>query len=203
MTYNPNIPQPADLLSVSQSDILTNFQQLDAVFDNDHYDYSFAGGAAAPYDIAVAGDKGKHKQVTFVRASADIANAGADELGLFNKNTGAGAQELYLRRESGGTVIQMTAGDPTVAASGATFLPGGLLLQWGLAGPYVGDSTPTINFPTAFGAVPYNIQATMLRNVSNVDVVYVRQAPTTTNFQLRINQVGSSQIYWMALGVAP
>lgn len=204
MVFNPNVPKPADLLSVSQSDILTNFQQLDAVFDNDHYEFSFAGGAAAPYDIAVAADKGKHKQVTFVRASADIANAGTDELGLYNKNTGAGAQELFLRRESGGSVIQMTAGNPTNAANGFTFLPGGLLLQWGSV--TLTAALTTVIFPTPFQAatVPYSITLTPQGTASTNNAQAVNTAAPPTNTSFNIGRVGSNiTMYWMAIGVAP
>lgn len=40
MTYNANIPQPGDLLSTSQGDILTNFTAADASFGVDHYAFS-------------------------------------------------------------------------------------------------------------------------------------------------------------------
>lgn len=40
MPYNPNIPQPTDILSDSQGDLLGNFQALDTSFGIDHYKFS-------------------------------------------------------------------------------------------------------------------------------------------------------------------
>jgi len=40
MSYNPNIPQATDDLSVSQGQLLGNFQQLDTIFGIEHYPYS-------------------------------------------------------------------------------------------------------------------------------------------------------------------
>lgn len=53
MTYNNAIPQPGDELSVSQGDILTNFQVLNNSFGVDHY----------PYNDLTA-NNGKHNQLT-------------------------------------------------------------------------------------------------------------------------------------------
>lgn len=53
MAYNPNIPQPTDLLSDSQGDLLTNFTALDNVYSGDHYPFS-----------DVTANSTKHKTVT-------------------------------------------------------------------------------------------------------------------------------------------
>ena len=42
MTFLPNIPQPGDLLSFSQGQLLSNNQGLDAIFGIDHYPFSNA-----------------------------------------------------------------------------------------------------------------------------------------------------------------
>lgn len=53
MPFNPNIPQPTDLLSTSQVDLLNNNGFLDSVFVIDHYTFS---------DPTI--DAGKHNTVT-------------------------------------------------------------------------------------------------------------------------------------------
>lgn len=53
MTFNPNIPNPTDLLSNSQPVLKTNNQALDNIFGIDHYKYS---------DLTV--NKGFHNKVT-------------------------------------------------------------------------------------------------------------------------------------------
>lgn len=42
MAFNPNIPQPGDKLSKSQSDLLINMGQLDALYGEDHFPFSDA-----------------------------------------------------------------------------------------------------------------------------------------------------------------
>ena len=42
MTFNPSIPQPNNLLSNSQNDLLVNMTALDTVFGIDHYKFSDA-----------------------------------------------------------------------------------------------------------------------------------------------------------------
>lgn len=65
-SYNPNIPQPTDFLSDSQSAILNNFTQANTSFGIDHY--SFADGTA---------NNGKHNKVTtpLISGSAHPATA--------------------------------------------------------------------------------------------------------------------------------
>jgi hypothetical protein len=53
MGYSPNIPQPTDLLSNSQGDLLTKFKALDTSFGVDHYMFSNATSS-----------NGFHNQVT-------------------------------------------------------------------------------------------------------------------------------------------
>ena len=54
MTYLPSIPSGADIPSMSQSQIQTNFQQLENVFGADHY----------AWDYATTLLRGLHQQVT-------------------------------------------------------------------------------------------------------------------------------------------
>ena len=59
--------------------------------------------------------------------------------------------ELYWQPENSGTAIQMTNGAVSTGASGYTFLPGNLLIQWGTC---AGSSAGTANtFPLAFTAL--------------------------------------------------
>ena len=56
MTFNANIPQPSDLISVSQGQILINNQQLNSVYGTagDHY----------AWDNADPGEQNRHAKVT-------------------------------------------------------------------------------------------------------------------------------------------
>jgi len=95
MTFNPDIPQPNDDLSVSQGDLLNNFTDLNTQFAINHVAFDDAGA-----------DKGKHKFITFVEQAADPESKG-DEYLLYAKDDG-GEPELYARPESNANAYQIT-----------------------------------------------------------------------------------------------
>ena len=139
MTFNAAIPQSTDLISQSQAQILTNFSQSNTAFGIDHTAFD------------VVSNQGKHKKSTYVEQGSDPATL-ANEMAVYSKDLSA-VTTLYLRKESNGTVIQMSGVDPIDAASGCTFLPGGFLIQWGtytLAAP---NSTTPVAFATSFSTV--------------------------------------------------
>lgn len=77
MTYDPQIPQPGDDLSVSQQDLLDNFTSLDTIFGENHV--LFSSGSA---------NKGKHKHVAFVsqaQATVDAITVGTSEIAMYVK----------------------------------------------------------------------------------------------------------------------
>lgn len=93
MTYDPNIPQPADLISVSQVDILRNFQQLNIVYGADHYAYNDA-----------TADAQKHRQVRLVEQAADVP-AVALQGNIYVKDNPSATvtrADPYYRYEAGG-----------------------------------------------------------------------------------------------------
>jgi len=63
MTYNPAIPQSADLISNSQGEILENFFQLNSQFGIDHSAYETGG----------SNGNGFHKQVTLPTSTSPTA----------------------------------------------------------------------------------------------------------------------------------
>jgi hypothetical protein len=136
-TYNPSIPQPTDLLSVSQGQFLVNFGQLNTQFGIDHV--SFNTGSAN-------GD-GHHKQVTF-----DV-NPSAPTL--------TGTMSCMYPISDTNSIQQMTWGNSTITtqmtgpyllnANGYMFLPGGILVKWGNFSSSSGNGTFT--YPSG-GSIP-------------------------------------------------
>lgn len=96
MTYNPNIPQAADIISQSQAQLQTNFAQADLIFDVDH----------VTFDNATAADRGKHRKSTYIEQTVDPVTAG-NELVLYSKDA-SGRTELFYRRETNGQVGELT-----------------------------------------------------------------------------------------------
>jgi hypothetical protein len=60
MTFDPNIPQPGDLQSDSQGDLLNNNIALDASFENDHTKFS-----------DTTANNGLHKRVSLYQVAVD------------------------------------------------------------------------------------------------------------------------------------
>jgi len=202
MVFSPNIPQPNDLLSVSQGDILANFQQANTIMAADHYEFNFTT-AVAPYDIAGAADRGKHRQVKFIRASADIGT-GANEIAVYVKNDGGGNAQLFMRRQSNGNIVQMTAVDPSAAVIGHSYLPGGILIHWGQASFPNTVNTQAVGFVPNFSGVPYTVLATRQSADPNNRTVVVSpgtMAAASVTF-LRYHSDDNHTFNWLAIGPA-
>lgn len=108
MPYNPNIPQPNDQLSVSQGDILQNFQALAPV--------------GAGY-------------LLLELLGADPATGAAQEAIYSRTGPISGQQELFLKRNAGSTypvaAQNFTFTEAGMTRPGWTRMPSGILLKWG------------------------------------------------------------------------
>jgi hypothetical protein len=87
-TYNPSIPQPTDLISNSQAQLLANFGQLNTQFAVDHVAFNTGSGN---------GD-GHHKQITFDNAPTEPTPAGTVS-NVFPLLVGSN-QELFFKNAS-------------------------------------------------------------------------------------------------------
>ncbi len=136
MSYQPNIPQPNQLLSLSQVDILTNFNQLNSVFGNvDHVAYS------PPIT-----NSGKHNKSTYVQQASDPATA-ALEGAVYTKDIG-GVPTLVYRQQLSGTVSPILIGSSTAANPGSVNI-GGIIIKWG-GNVSLTSNTEVVNFVSAF-----------------------------------------------------
>jgi hypothetical protein len=89
-------------------------------------------------------------------------------------------------------------GTPSIATSGHSRLPNGLLLQWGTVS--VNATTGSITFPTAFAANPYSVQVTSTSGTS-ANAAGVTAVSTTTATVRSASTAAASTAYWMAIGV--
>jgi hypothetical protein len=169
-TYKPNIPQPADIMSQSQNDILENFQQINTVFAVNHVAFEAAG-------------EGKHTQVTLPENPAPTNTAAAEaniyaQLSAITNNT-----ELYWQREGNGTRIEWTG--LLAQTNGWTRLPSGILLKWGNA-PSVGFDS-TVVYPAGGGIEAFaNIP-------NNPFITLVVASPGAPGVSVVANVIGGSQ----------
>ncbi len=186
MSYNPNVPQASDIPSQSQGDMLTNFQQLNTIFDVDH----------VPFNDATAADRGKHDQSTYLDLAGDPTTL-VNEVAVYSKDSG-GNSRLFMRQESNGTVIQLSGANPTIATSGSTFLAGDLILKWGVL------ATPADGDPVTFGggAFPNNVFALTMaesRNGTSNTATYFT-ALTTSGFTYKSSTGANDAVHYMAMG---
>lgn len=188
MTFQSNIPQPSDIISDSQADLLNNFQAIGTAFPVNHENFNTANA-------------GKHSIVEMVTQTADPAGA-LGEMTLFSRNTTlapTGPLNLWYKRENEATAYQLTGPNPVRAATGYTFLPGNMLMQWRLvASPNDGQA---VTFPIAFSAIPYSLQLTAQRNGTSAGDVN-GTALSASGFTLRLGSNSNTGVWVLAIGPA-
>ena len=210
MSYTPSVPNSGDSLGSTRSTINTNFQQIDVVNSVNHEAFGTA-------------DKGKHKFLQMPeRLQAEIPTTAVNEGGLYVKvGTGPAEASLFYRGESNGNEYRLTVTDnsnfttfatnteyqagPPSLKGGWTFLPGGLLLQYGIVTSANGYSTQTaVLFPRAFSIAPYSVTTSMIRSGTNsADVIFiVPNSLTSIDFDVLNTSSAQREFTWMAIGLA-
>ena len=89
------------------------------------------------------------------------------------------------------------------SVNGYQKLPGGMILQWGMASANnaVATQTNAVTFPTAFPTNPVMVLTDHVGGVSSVNTIVVSGTVTTTGFSWGSDYVGGSMsVFWMALG---
>jgi len=189
-TYNPNIPQPTDILSDSQDDILENFQQLNTAWNVNHVLFNTA-------------NQGMHAQVTMPNNAAPTATAIGQANMWSQQSTLTATTELAWQRENAGSIIEWTG--LLAATPGWTRLPSGILLKWGQ-----GNSTGTgyvYTFPVV-GTIPVftDVFTIVCIPFSGAATGITLTAKTATNFTVNTFQTNTalasaSPFYFIALGI--
>lgn len=182
MTFNPAIPGPNDILSQSQAQIQTNFSQANTIFDVNH----------VTFDNATVAERGKHRKVDFKRIAAP--GSVANEAVIYQKASG-GSSNLFMQRDGVGTEIQLTGPNPVIAGNGTTFLPGGMILNYGTVVGAVAGNTATFAtpFPNNVFSITLGIGDTSTNRMATVSAV------TLTNCLIKCS-AGPNTIYYMAIG---
>lgn len=189
-TYINSIPAGSDIPSQSQPDLQTNCQSVNSLLNVDLYTFNDNNG-------------GYHRKSTYVVQGSNPGSAAAQVV-EFSK-TSSGSSELFIQRDGVATAIQLTRGTPSAAANGYTFLPGGLLIQWGSVS--IGLSGATFTFPIAFTTACYSVTATAYdaSTSSTLDRDVRVAVPTTTTVDIYAYTTSgfrsTGAAYIMAIGV--
>ena len=185
MPYSNAIPQPGDLLSQSQADILANFAAIQTWI-------------AVNHGIFGAADDGKHKWVSLPNQGADVVTV-AHEKAIYAKQSAlSGVAELFIRNESSGTITEFTSS--TQAVSGYTRLPSGILIKWG-TGNTGSNAATTANFEAtiAFNAI-YIAVAARQGQAGDAGPMYV-QSFNVNSITVYNASANVRAFYYIAIGI--
>lgn len=189
-TFTPNTPQAGNFPANDQPLMNANNQYLQQFGQRDHQ-FTLIGG--------VNTQDGTHKQVTLTNEAAP-GFTGANSV-LFANTDGTNSQLFFQNAAGTAQLTTNKTGVPTVAANGASFLPGGLLIQWGTDTKNTAQST---TFPVAFGAAAYSVVFTPTAITALANGLPLVSAKSATTFTIG-NTTGNVQSYtynWIAIGPA-
>jgi hypothetical protein len=207
MSFNPNIPRPTDLLSNSQADLLSNNTSLNTTFSKNHI------------PLNVATNNGKHTFVEMVNSSGLPAGLVVNEGTLYTRSASS-ISNLYYTPDNSGNQYQLTRtnsakfstfatntayGGGDIVSGGWTFLPGGMLFQYGVVNIQNSPGLTAVTYPLAFTNPAFMIQATaIVASSSGGDqTASIRiNMGTTTGFNIGSTSSGNvTGFSWMAIGV--
>jgi tail fiber protein gp53 len=171
-------------------------------------------------DLDNGADTGKHIMTNFLQISnvAQKPTTSATEVALYNDSSVTG--QIWIcppNTTQGDLAVQLTAGDITDANFGEdnaitngdggwTFLPGNLLLQYGIV-PAASADTVLVTFPIAFaaGTLPFTIQLTQITDGNSTTIrTAVNENYTRTSFTIEQSNTSHLKfVSWFAIGRAP
>lgn len=196
--YTNDIPDANNNPSTDQPDMKVNTNSIDSLINVDHYSFQESG-----FD-------GTHRQVQLRQAAggngtipAGLQGAGWES--LYSSVTG-GVGDLWFVRGATATGVRLTGpGTPSALVDGYTFLPGGILVQWGFENLGAGITTFLVTYPIAFpNNVFYITGQPYSNNISRLNgVSYCTDGSsslTQFTFNLTSNANNIPSFGWMAIG---
>jgi len=208
MPYNANIPIATDRLKDSQPQLLGNFQAIGAIAGNGNPNSALLS-AAAGFNFLYMPVQGA--QPNFIATTTNIWTQLNNIVALGNTNQ----RELFIRTDTANTAANQ--GIPITSAGravkGWTWLPSGILLQWGRTNVLVAganNNAATGGFAIPFPNACLNVQLTPEGNnlVDQNTAMYVDAVLTVNNFNvwlaMRDSSIGLMRVplvgYYLAIG---
>jgi hypothetical protein len=214
MVYQPGIPTGLVDLDQDYLAIQQNFTGLDTTFGIDHVTFS-----------NTTLQNGYHKDIHFNPVSTTVTNApnnyvtatqypqgvpvtvaGIGQLFSSEVNDAASVDTGLYWKTGNGLQVAMTRNfSPVRAASGYTFLPGGLIMQWGTQLTTTSGAGTTFNWPrpfTTFYSGQLTVRAT---STADVRVASFLNTPTATQATIFVkNENGAlraENVFFTAIGI--
>ena len=118
---------------------------------------------------------------------------------LYCKQDTAGSPQLY-GIDQNSRVSQLTCSiAPSRNATGYTFLPGGMLLEWGQTPAIASNADLIVNLPAWMAAAVYSVQITGRHNGGALVTGHVHTLQAH-DFTIRNTSSVARDFYWMAIG---
>jgi len=209
-TYQPNIPIGSVPFDQDYLNLQGNFQQLNIAYGVDHVPFSNTSGTPP------GGQSGLH-QVIHMLANSTLAGNPPNnypivpptavgltgELFTSQSNDGYNPDEILWYQSGGGRLSQLTSNiTPLVSGNGYTYLPGGIIYQWGSFNA-TSITTFAVTFPIAFAKNLFNLQVTIQQNSNSTirNSIANSPAPSKTGFTWTgTNSSDLIKVYWVAIG---
>lgn len=193
MAYQPLIPTGTVQLDQDYQNIQGNFQAADTAFGVDHTLFS------------VASQSGYHKAIHMI-PQASITNVPGFPQ-LYSKSiTDVNTDEaLFYNTGTGNRTVQMTVPIvPLAAVKGYTFLPGGIIMQWGQTTSvptgtnlaYVFTANSQLAFPNAI----FNVSGSPVGSAAVTLGGFSVTAISTTGFSIQNGSGQTQQFFFIAIG---
>jgi hypothetical protein len=204
MAYQPGVPTGSVPLNQDYANVMGNFGSLNSQWQVDHVPLTDTSGTPpngyhtyvhlVPFSTPTTNPPPNYPIVTGVNGPA--ATAGYGQLFGVTVTDGLNTDSSLYYLSGGGLLTQLTRNlEPLSASVGYTFLPGGLLLQWGNNG----SSNVDITFPKQFPNAVFNISVTPIGSlaVSPSPAIF---SSSTVKFQSKNSAAQGYNFSWIAIG---
>lgn len=204
------LPNSGQSLGQTRNSVKTNFTVLQTAIDQNHYDMNVANA-------------GKHLVLQMPAAGLPVPTGGlvVGDANIYSKSSSA-ASQIFFSPDNSSNEYQLTRaitasfssfgvnsayGAPPAGftqTGGWTFLPGGLLMQYGFYGKAGSLNSGTVQFPVTWTTGAYTIQTTVYRaSAGNAVSVLIDSGtpPTTSSFKYVSNFSANDFFYWTAIGI--
>jgi len=207
MTYQPGVPTGSVPLNQDYLNLQQNFTQINNQFLVDHVPLTSTSGTppngyhTVVHLVPISTTASRPPNNQPINPADYTATAGYGQLLSAQINDGINTDTAFYFLTSGNRLLQMTRNFVPIATTiGATFLPGGLIMQWG-TGTYSNGSVVTFS-PTMTSC--FSVTATFADTNTQGFISIVGQSGAGFTFRLRNSSnngdLSNRPVNWMAIG---
>ena len=196
-----SLPNSGQSLGQTRAAIKNNFDLIKTTVDQNHLDFDVAG-AGKHYAIQIP-ITGATPPGGFVVGDANLyaRNSDTQSQVIFKPDASVNEYQLTRANDTYFATFATNTGYLANHTGGWTFLPGGMLLQYGARA--VPGNNGVITFPRPFTNAAYSVQLSISVSDNNERTVGVNRnlLPTNTTINYVCSSGGNDFVYWYAIGV--